>query len=265
MHSRSGLLLHRLAALVLLAATLDVTPADAQSQTPISRSRRLSGNSNFVATGSSLRTQPNTVNPCAVDATRTFTTVYDNAGTLLPFFGAVARRLPIAAPGQRAEAALPAATFSAGRTGSVARPGAGRRDLRGRAGGGTTRVHPVGTGSICTGYSRLELDATTVSDPFGSFEIDGARLSVIDAAGITRLAAQRVQKLAEVLSERVNGTSNPRRIPGAIVRYAVSVTNPGPARAATPRSRSASESACAERGHQSQWRRRSCQRSRCRS
>ncbi len=123
---------------LLLVAALEVAPALAQSQTPIARSQRFTGNINFVATGGSLRTQPNTGNACAVGATssqalsgvpagtsivaaylywgasttssggapvvdasvtlngsavtatRTFTAVYDNAGTLLPFFGGVA-------------------------------------------------------------------------------------------------------------------------------------------------------------------------------
>jgi uncharacterized repeat protein (TIGR01451 family) len=136
---RSASLLRQFTALLLLLlAVLEVAPAYAQTQTPIARSQRFSGNINFVATGGSLRTQPNTGDACAVattssqtlsgvpagtsivaaylywggstttsggspvvdptvslngasvTATRTFTAVYDNAGTLLPFFGAVA-------------------------------------------------------------------------------------------------------------------------------------------------------------------------------
>jgi uncharacterized repeat protein (TIGR01451 family) len=137
--SPSESLLRTLAALLLLLiAALETMPAVAQSQTPIARSQRFTGNINFVATGGSLRTQPNSGNACAVGATssqtlsgipagtsvvaaylywggstmtsggspvidasvtlngaavaaaRTFTAVYNNAGTLLPFFGAVA-------------------------------------------------------------------------------------------------------------------------------------------------------------------------------
>lgn len=188
---------------------------------------------------------------------------------------------------------------------------------------GTTRVHPYGAGTTWTRHSRIELDATTVvnvesvqaftapypggsvapshapgtnlwvratvTDPFGSFDIGDASLTIVDAAGNTRLASAamslvdddgiatriyeypyslpaggpvggwslrvvategteglvadtgigplrvaapppllRVRKVSEVLSDPLNGTSNPRRIPGAIVRYSVTVTNTGP-------------------------------------
>ena len=185
-----------------------------------------------------------------------------------------------------------------------------------------TQVWPIGTGTGLASYSRLELNATTVisvasvqahtaawpggsvaatytpgstvwvratvTDPFGSFDITGTSLTVIDAAGATRLGPQamalvnddgvatriyeysyaipaagpvggwslravasegteglvtdtgvgplqvmlpppvlRVQKLSEVLSDPQNGTTLPKRIPGSIVRYAVTVTNSG--------------------------------------
>ena len=106
-------------------------PATAFSQT-ITRYARFVGNINFVATGGSLRTQPNTVDACAVGATstaavagipagsavlaaylywggsgstidssvtfagaainasRTFTTTFNNGGTLFPYFGGFA-------------------------------------------------------------------------------------------------------------------------------------------------------------------------------
>jgi uncharacterized repeat protein (TIGR01451 family) len=128
---------HVLASLLLLLAASVLAPCYAQ-QTPIARSSRLIGNINFVVTGGSLRTQPDTGNSCAVGATstqnlsgvpagttvlaaylywggsattsgstinvdstvtfrgstvnasRTFTAGYNNGGTLLPFFGAVA-------------------------------------------------------------------------------------------------------------------------------------------------------------------------------
>lgn len=101
-------------------------------QVPITRFARFTGNVNFVATGGSIRTQPDTVDSCAVgttssralsgvpagatiiaaylywggsgstvdasvtlngsavNASRTFQAVYDNAGTDLPFFGGFA-------------------------------------------------------------------------------------------------------------------------------------------------------------------------------
>lgn len=128
---------HVLATLLLLLAASVLAPCYAQ-QTPITRSGRLLGNINFVVTGGSLRTQPDTSNSCTVGATstqnlsgvpagttviaaylywggsattsgstinvdstvtfrgstvnasRTFTAGYNNGGTLLPYFGAVA-------------------------------------------------------------------------------------------------------------------------------------------------------------------------------
>lgn len=125
-----------------------------------------------------------------------------------------------------------------------------------------------------------------VSDPFGSFDIAGANVSILDAAGATvvnnvamtqvadsgaatrtyeyafvipsnavagawttRVVAREgtentitdlgigsfnvvlpslsVQKLSSVISDPVNGTTNPKRIPGSVVRYTITVTNAG--------------------------------------
>ena len=57
-----------LASLLLLLAASVLGPCYAQ-QTPITRSNRLLGNINFVVTGGSLRTQPDTSNSCTVGAT----------------------------------------------------------------------------------------------------------------------------------------------------------------------------------------------------
>lgn len=115
-------------ALIALAAIAGV--AHAQSQTPITRYQRLTGNINFVVTGGSLRNSDSntctvqatraaalsgipagatvlaaylywggsgssvdtsvTLNGGAVTASRTFTASYNNDGTLLPYFGAFA-------------------------------------------------------------------------------------------------------------------------------------------------------------------------------
>ncbi len=185
--------------------------------------------------------------------------------------------------------------------------------------GSTTRVHPFGNGSP----SRVELNSSTVinvdsvasynaaypggaatasffsgstvyvravvSDPFGSFDIAGAQLDLIDANGTTQVAnavmtqvadsgvdtrtyeyaytlpgaaapggwsmrvtaaegtegavtdlgvggfmvaaplpTLQVAKVSEVLSDPVNAAVNPKRIPGAVVRYTIAVTNSGP-------------------------------------
>lgn len=128
-----------------------------------------------------------------------------------------------------------------------------------------------------------------VSDPFGSFDIAGAQLDLVDANGTTQVAnavmtqvadsgadtrtyeyayalpgaaapggwsmrvtategteasvtdlgvggftvavplpTLQVAKISEVLSDPVNAAVNPKRIPGAIVRYTIAVTNSGP-------------------------------------
>ena len=185
--------------------------------------------------------------------------------------------------------------------------------------GRTTRVHPFGNGSP----SLVELNSSTVinvdsvasynaaypggaatasffsgstvyvravvSDPFGSFDIAGAQLDLIDANGTTQVAnavmtqvadsgvdtrtyeyaytlpgaaapggwsmrvtaaegtegavtdlgvggfmvaaplpTLQVAKVSEVLSDPVNAAVNPKRIPGAVVRYTIAVTNSGP-------------------------------------
>ncbi len=130
--------LPRLLFLLLAAIAAPLAPAQS-ADTPITRSERFAGRVNFVTTGGSLRTQPNTGDACAlsststqaltgipagttvlaaylywgasagttgsggtqidnqvtlngssVTASRTFTATYDNAGTLLRFFGGVA-------------------------------------------------------------------------------------------------------------------------------------------------------------------------------
>lgn len=193
--------------------------------------------------------------------------------------------------------------------------------LSGGNGGSVTRVHPAGPGS--GNYSQVQLDSSTVinvdsvlaydapypggttggpfepgttvylravvSDPFGSFDITAARLTLEDAAGATQVSDQpmarvadtgaaiasfeyaytlpsgaatgawtarvvadegtegtvsdtgatgfqvqlpepvlRVQKTSEVLSDPVNGAGAPRRIPGSVLRYTVTVANTGP-------------------------------------
>jgi uncharacterized repeat protein (TIGR01451 family) len=128
-----------------------------------------------------------------------------------------------------------------------------------------------------------------VSDPFGSFDIAGATVTILDPASTVRVSAAAmtlvsdsgaatrsyeyayvipagapaggwtlrvigtegteaavtdlrvgsfvvaiaqpsllVLKASEVLSDPLNGGSSPKRIPGAIVRYSVTVTNTGP-------------------------------------
>ncbi|HVF17169.1 MAG TPA: hypothetical protein VNA21_09665, partial [Steroidobacteraceae bacterium] len=143
-------------------------------------------------------------------------------------------------------------------------------------------------GAITTAFNRgsTVYVRSVVSDPFGSFDIAGANLSILDssattivnnvamtqvadsgaatrtyeyaftvpnnaAAGAwsTRVVAREgtennvtdlgvgafsivlpalsVQKVSSVLSDPINAVSNPKRIPGSVVRYTITVTNTG--------------------------------------
>jgi trimeric autotransporter adhesin len=143
-------------------------------------------------------------------------------------------------------------------------------------------------GAITTAFNRgsTVYVRSIVSDPFGSFDIAGANLSILDssattivnnvamtqvadsgaatrtyeyaftvpnnaAAGAwsTRVVAREgtennvtdlgvgsfsvvlpalsVQKVSSVLSDPINAASNPKRIPGSVVRYTITVTNTG--------------------------------------
>lgn len=75
--------MRRLAAAILLlcAMLFDIGSAWAQSQTAVARSARFTGNINFVATGGSFRTQPNTGDACAIATTSTATLAGIPAGT----------------------------------------------------------------------------------------------------------------------------------------------------------------------------------------
>lgn len=146
-------------------------------------------------------------------------------------------------------------------------------------------------GSVTTTFNRGDTVyvRALVSDPFGSFDITGAYLQLVDAAGATQVASAAmtqvadsgaaartyqyaytlpagaapggwtmrvtalegsenavtdlgvggfvvalplptllVSKVSQVLSDPVNGAVNPKRIPGAVVRYTIGVTNTGP-------------------------------------
>jgi trimeric autotransporter adhesin len=147
---------------------------------------------------------------------------------------------------------------------------------------------PYPGGTLATNFTRgsTVYVRSVVSDPFGSFDIAGANITILDSASnaavsnaamtqafdsgnstrtyeyafvvpvnaalgawTTRVIARegtenavtdlglgtfqvvmpslQVQKLSEVLSDPVNGNSDPKRIPGSILRYSIIVTNAG--------------------------------------
>ncbi len=61
-----------------------------------------------------------------------------------------------------------------------------------------------------------------------SFDGNSANNSATTVTPVSSIQpALRVQKISEILSDGVNGASNPKRIPGSIVRYTIEVTNSG--------------------------------------
>jgi len=67
------------------------------------------------------------------------------------------------------------------------------------------------------------LPAGTYITQSPAFAIAGAA----DATGVVDSCPPTVTKLTTLISDPVNGTTNPKRIPGAIIEYTLLVTNPG--------------------------------------
>lgn len=97
---------------------------------------------------------------------------------------------------------------------------------------------PAVCGSIANQASGTTLGATDSADatqnsnglPAGTyitqlptFPIGGAT----DTTGLVNSCPPTITKLTTLISDPVNGTTNPKRIPGAIVEYTLLVTNPG--------------------------------------
>jgi uncharacterized repeat protein (TIGR01451 family) len=63
----------------------------------------------------------------------------------------------------------------------------------------------------------------------GSYDLNPANNTASDPTIVVPLAPSLVvAKVSRVLSDPVNGTTNPKRIPGSIVEYSITVTNNGP-------------------------------------
>ena len=67
------------------------------------------------------------------------------------------------------------------------------------------------------------LPAVTFITQSPAFAIAGAT----DATGVVDVCPPTITKVAMLISDPVNGVTNPKRIPGAIVEYTLLVTNPG--------------------------------------
>ena len=149
-------------------------------------------------------------------------------------------------------------------------------------------TYPGGAATASFNRGATAYIRAVVSDPFGSFDISGATITLLDANGATQINAQtmtqvadsgaatktyqytyaipsnaaagnwtvrvtanegvegvtdlgvgvftvtvplptlQVTKISQVLSDPVNGSTNPKSIPNSIQRYTVTVTNSGP-------------------------------------
>lgn len=89
--------------------------------------------------------------------------------------------------------------------------------------------YPPITLTVAVGAAAAPAVVNAARVSSASFDPDPADNAVSVTTSVTPLLpGLRVQKLSEVLSDPVNGTTLPKRIPGAIVRYSLVVTNTGP-------------------------------------
>jgi uncharacterized repeat protein (TIGR01451 family) len=89
--------------------------------------------------------------------------------------------------------------------------------------------YPPITLTVAVGAAAAPAVVNTARVSSASFDPVAADNTVSVTTPVTSLLpGLRVQKLSEVLSDPANGTTLPKRIPGAIVRYSLVVTNTGP-------------------------------------
>lgn len=103
--------------------------------------------------------------------------------------------------------------------------------------GDTSTVHLVAQAADATSSSAFTESGseaantidTTLADAAGTASGDGARdgKHSDDDTYLVRTATLTVTKSSRVISDPVNNTSNPKRIPGAIVEYCIDITNTG--------------------------------------
>ncbi len=91
----------------------------------------------------------------------------------------------------------------------------------GRPGGTFVRSYPIPADGRHTGF-RLRIRMTGASEPAGDFwHVDDVCLTQSPDPFL------EVTKVASILSDPVNGSNNPKAIPGAFMQYTIDVTNIG--------------------------------------
>jgi len=100
-----------------------------------------------------------------------------------------------------------------------------------------TRAPPLAAGAsfpdltitVSVGTSAAVNSVNQASVTSASYDLNTANNSATDPTTVVPLSpALVVAKVSRVLSDPVNGTTNPKRIPGSIVEYSITVTNTGP-------------------------------------
>lgn len=100
-----------------------------------------------------------------------------------------------------------------------------------------TRAPPLAAGAsfpdltitVAVGASAAANSVNQASVTSGSYDLNAANNSTTDPTTVVRPTPTLVvAKVSRVLSDPVNGTTNPKRIPGSIVEYSITVTNTGP-------------------------------------
>lgn len=85
--------------------------------------------------------------------------------------------------------------------------------------------------TVAVGSTALVASVNTATVSSGSYDADTSNNTVTDPTTVVPLnPTLSIAKASLAFSDPVNGTTNPKRIPGGIVEYAITVTNRGPGR-----------------------------------
>jgi len=83
--------------------------------------------------------------------------------------------------------------------------------------------------TVSVGSAALVNSVNQASVTSSNYDLNTANNSTTDPTTVVPLSPTLVvAKVSRVLSDPVNGTTNPKRIPGSIVEYSITVTNTGP-------------------------------------
>jgi uncharacterized repeat protein (TIGR01451 family) len=85
--------------------------------------------------------------------------------------------------------------------------------------------------TVAVGPTALVASVNTATVTSGSYDADTSNNAVTDPTTVVPLnPTLSIAKASLAVSDPVNGTTNPKRIPGGVVEYVITVTNRGPGR-----------------------------------